>query len=523
MKHSDTAKRVVRNVSFLRVAAAFVMGFCALSCAAGAASAASAGRNDLIFSINADIVAVDPAAQRDTVTGIVVSQLYDTLIHKTSSGKLEPGLATEWKIADDGLSLTFTIRNGVKFHNGDTMTAEDVAFSLNRAIKSSLTSNVSSMMAGASEVDGSHVRLDLKNQFAPVLECVAATGLSVVSKRAVEELGDDGFRKAPVGTGPYKFVSWKGGDRIIMTAFDDHWRGKPSIKDVTFLIMTDKSTAAIALQNDEIDVLYDPAFTDKKALTGLPNVTFSEIDSATLIYIISFNNKKGVFADKRLREAVAYAINRSDIVEGALEGNGSPVEMPISPTCAGFYDPSYKFYPQDVDKAKGLLKEAGHPDGITVPIRLNQSSLYTKPAEVVQAQLRKAGINVQFELMERATYLSEIYEDMNYEITLYMFSTIYDDPDYIFFGRLHSSNIGNTNYANYSNPEVDELIMKARSSNDHGERVRLYREISDAVKEDIPFIPLMTSSSTIASNSKLRGVVPSAASLFYVYDYSWAK
>ena len=521
MKDMRSVRIVVEKMVLLKaVVFAFAVGLFVLSRAAGAA--AEDMRNDLIFSINADIVAVDPAAQRDTVTGIIISQIYDTLIHKTSSGKLEPGLAAEWKVADDGLSIVFTIRQGVKFHNGDTMTADDVAFSMNRAIKSSLTSNVSSMMGGAEVIDGTHVRLNLKDRFAPALECVAATGLSVVSKRAVEELGDDGFRKTPVGTGPYKFVSWKGGDRIVMTAFDDHWRGKPSIKDVTFLIMTDKSTAAIALQNDEIDVLYDPAYTDKPALTGLSNVTFSEIDSAALIYIISFNNKKGVFADRRLREAVALAIKRSDIVEGALEGNGSPVEMPISPTCADFYDPSYKFYPQDVNRAKELMKEAGYPDGLTVPIRLNQSSLYTKPAEVVQAQLRKTGINAQFELMERATYLSEIYEDMNYEITLYMFSTIYDDPDYIFYGRLHSGNIGNTNYANYSNPEVDDMIMRARSSNDLAERVKLYREISDAVREDIPFIPLMTSSSSIAFNSKLRGVIPSAGSLFYVYDYSWA-
>jgi peptide/nickel transport system substrate-binding protein len=520
MKHLCRARITAKRTALLKaVIFTFALGLCALANAAVAAPA----RNDLIFSINADIVAVDPAAQRDTVTGIIISQMYDTLIHKTSSGKLEPGLASEWKVADDGLSIVFTIRQGVLFHNGDAMTADDVAFSLNRAIKSSLTSNVSSMMEGAEVLDGTHVKLNLKDRFAPAPECVAATGLSVVSKRAVEELGDDGFRKAPVGTGPYKFVSWKGGDRIVMTAFDGHWRGKPPVKDVTFLIMTDKSTAAIALRNDEIDVLYDPAYTDKQALTGLPNVTFSEIDSAALIYIISFNNQKGVFADRKLREAVALAIKRSDIVEGALEGNGSPVEMPISPTCADFYDPTYTFYPQDINRAQELVKEAGYPDGLTVPIRLNQSSLYTKPAEVAQAQLRKAGINVQFELMERATYLSEIYEDMNYEITLYMFSTIYDDPDYIFYGRLHSANIGNTNYANYSNPKVDDMIMRARTSNDLDERVKLYREISDAVKEDIPFIPLMTSSSSIAFNSKLRGVTPSAGSLFYVYDYSWAE
>ncbi len=481
---------------------------------------ATPAREDLIFSINADIVAVDPSLQRDTVSGIVVIQMFETLVFKNSEGKIEPGLATEWKIAPDGKSVEFTLREGVKFHNGDTMTAEDVVFSLNRAMKSNLTSTVSGMMEKAEVTDPKHVKLTLKGPFAPVLECVAASGLSIVSKRAVDELGADGFKKAPVGTGPYKFVEWKGGEKIVVTAFDDYWKGKPAIKDVTFLIMTDKSTAAIALQNNEVDVLYDPAVTDKEKLSHLDNVTFSSIDSAALFYMISFNNQKGLFADKRLREAVAYAINREEIVEGALEGDGSPVQCPIAPTCFG-YDPNFEFYPQNLEKAKELMKAAGHPNGFNVKIRLNQSSLYTKPAEVVQAQLRKIGINLEFDLMERATYLTEIYDNMNYEITLYMFSSIYNDPDYIFYGRLYSGNIGNTNYANYSNPEADKLILEARTSVDMEKRTQMYKQLSDIVKRDVPFIPLMTSASNIAFNAKLKGVVPSANSLFYVYDYSW--
>lgn len=479
-------------------------------------------RDNLIFSINADIVAVDPAAQRDTVTGIIISQLYDTLIFKNSEGKLESGLASEWEISEDGKEILFTLRPNVKFHNGDTMTAEDVAFSLERAIASNLTSNVSAMMQKAEVIDDSHVKLILKDSFGPALECVSATGLAIVSKRAIKELGEDGFRKAPIGTGPFKFVEWKGGEKIVMTRFDDYWRGKPSIKDLTFLIMTDKSTAAIALQNNEIDILYDPAFTDKAKLQALPNVTYSSLDSAALYYMISFNNQKGVFSNHKLREAVAYAINREDIVEGALEGDGSAVSCPIAPTCIG-YDPNYEFYPQDLEKAKALMNEAGYPNGLNVTIKLNQSSLYTKPAEILQAQLRKIGINLEFELMERATYLSEIYEDMNYDITLYMFSTIYNDPDYIFYGRLYSGSIGNTNYANYKNLEADKLILEARSSTDPEMRLSIYKQLSDIVKRDIPFIPLMTSSSSIAFNSKLEGVVPSANSLFYVCDYSWSN
>lgn len=479
------------------------------------------GKDSLRFSINADIVSLDPAAQKDTVSGMIASQIFDTLVRCESDGTIVPGLAKSWEFGEDGKVVTFTLEEGVKFHNGETMTAEDVAFSINRAMENPMTSNVSGALDHA-EADGEKVKLYMKDSFGPIIEGLSLSYMSVVSKKAVEEMGEEAFAKNPVGTGAYQFVEWKNGEKIVLKAFDDYWRGTPAIKDVTFMIMTDKNTAAIALQNEEVDILYDPDIADRATLEAADNLKLEVASSAPHFYMIGFNTRDSkFFSDVRVRRAVAMALNREDILIGAADGNGVTVTCPITPASIG-YQEDYEFYPQDIEGAKALLAEAGYPDGFTVTMKLNQSSLYTKPAEIVQEQLRQIGITVEFELMERATYLEVVQgKGTDYDITLYMFSAVYTDPDYIFYGRVHSSNIGSSNYTNYNNPKADELVMEGRYSMEEAHRLEVYRELCDVIREDVPFIPLFAKPSSIAFNNKLSGVKSSPSNRYYIHEYSW--
>lgn len=479
-------------------------------------------KDSLIFSINADIVSMDCHMARDTVTSIIHYQVYETLVRNQPGEGLVPGLAESWEFSYDNTEITFKIRENVKFHNGDIMTAEDVAFSLNRAIASSFTTSYSGTMDHAEVVDDTHVKLCMKQAFGPVLQCLSVPCLGIVSKRAVEELGDEGFASAPVGTGAYRFVERSSGEKIVLQGFEDYWRGAPEIKDLTFMIMTDRNTAAIALENNEVDVLYSPDLADREHLESLENVAFIPGNGSVYMWVIAFNNESSIFSDQRVREAISHAINREEIVDGALNGFGMPVEMPIVPSVFGF-DPEFKNQEYDLEKAKKLLAEAGYPDGLTVTIKLNQSSTYTRPAEIVQAQLRQIGVNLEFELMERAAFLSDVTTDANYDITLFMFTAGYPDADYVLYGRMHSSNIGGTNYIRYNNPDVDALLDKARSSSDEKERKELYYKISEYVRDDVPFIPLMTDNVCIAANSALKGVQANIGECHYVFDYSWAE
>lgn len=509
-------KMVALILSILLLAGSFT------ACTSSNGGGTAAVKDTLKFSINADIVSLDTHMAKDTVTGIVHYQLYNRLIKNDDANGLLPDLAESWEFNADNTEIVFKIREGVKFHNGETMTSEDVAFSLNRAIGSAFTSSFSGTMDHAEVVDATHVKLYMKQAFGPVLQCLSASCMGIVPKAYVEEVGDEGFAAAPVGTGPYKFVEWKSGEKIVLERFDDYYEGVPSIKDVTFLIQADKNTAAIALESEEIDVLYSPDTADRAQLKSLENVTFYEGNGSVYMWVVAFNNESELFKNAKVREAISYAIDRGEMVDGYLDGFGESVEMPIVPSIFGF-DPSFKNHELDLDKAKALLAEAGYPNGFNCTIRLNQSSTYVRPAEILQAQLRKIGIELEFDLMERAAFLSDVTSDCKYDITLFMFTAGYADPDYVLYGRLHSSNIGGSNYLKYSNSAVDKLLDKARASSDQDERKALYYSVSEYVRDDVPFIPLFTDNVSIAANAKLKGVKATLNETDYIFDYSWSE
>lgn len=476
-------------------------------------------RDNLNFAILAETKELDPQKSSDTLTYILLLQVFDTLIKQQPDGTLVPALAEKWTISPDGKEVVFTIRKGVKFHNGDVLTTQDVAFSLNRAIKSAYTSKFTAVMQAAEAVDDSNVKLTLKHAYGPILFCVANPSLAIVSKKAVEAAGDN-FGKNPIGTGPYKFVKWISGEKIDFTRFDDYFRGPAKIKNLTFKFITDATTAAIALEKGEIDVLHNPSKSDRKAQMDNKNLQYHEIESA-YYYHISMNNKTGPFSDKRVREAVSYAIDRQNIVLGGLDGIGAPDEAPMPPSAFG-YPKDFKNNPYDPEKAKKLLAEAGYPNGLTVKFKINQAPMYAKPAEVIQAQLRKVGINAELELMERATYLDEVTKKFNYDISLYVITALLPDADYVCYTRLHSSMLGNGNNFTVTNiPKLDAALDKGRTAQSKEERYAAYREVSQIVKDEAPLIPVMTAKFAIVANKDVKGVTSSTVDLHYVYDYSW--
>jgi peptide/nickel transport system substrate-binding protein len=485
----------------------------------GPAKTADGKRDNLNFAILAETKELDPHKSSDTLTYILLLQVFDTLIKQQPDGTLVPALAEKWTISPDGKEILFTIKKGVKFHNGEVMTAQDVAYSLNRAIASAYTSKFTGVMKSAEVVDDSTVRLTLKHAYGPVLYCIANPSLAIVNKKTVEAAGDN-FGKNPVGTGPYKFVKWISGEKIDFTRFDDYFKGPAPIKNLTFKFITDVTTAAIALEKGEIDVLHNPSKSDRKAQMDNKNLKYYETDSA-YYYHISMNNKTGPFSDKRVREAVSYAIDRKNIILGGLDGIGSPVEVPMPPSAFG-YPADFKNNPYDPAKAKQLLAEAGYPKGLTVKFKINQAAMYSKPAEVIQEQLRQVGINAELELMERATYLDEVTKKFNYDISLYVITALLPDADYVCYTRLHSSMLGNgNNFTVTSIPKLDAALDKGRTSQNKEERYAAYREVSQIVKDEAPLIPVMTGKFAIVANKDVKGVTWSTVDLHYVHDYSW--
>lgn len=520
---SKEEKTVKRGICF-----AVLLAVLSLSGIAGvfggiaeAAGKIESAKDSLLWGVNAEASSLDPATSKDTVTHMMMYQMYDALVKEEPKdySKLVPGLAERWEFNDDATEITFHLRNGVKFHNGDVMTADDVFFSLQRSLESSYSSGISEAIARFEKVDDLTVKCVLKYAYSPILDVLTNMTYGIVSKRAVEEAKAAGvdFARNPCGTGAYRMKEWRSGDALILERFDDHYGGPAYIKNLTYKLVPDASSGAIALEDGTLDCYYIVANTDKEYLESLDTVASVECPAVGLHHI-TFNVAKGVFSDKRIRQAAAYALNRDDIVIGGAEGFARVANCLVPTSVFGYLD-DFEWYPQDLAKAKALLAEAGYPDGFDVVFSMQGSATYMKPAEVVQDQLRKIGINVIFDKMERAAYLEDVGGKRNFVASLRMINATVRDADSPLTRRFHSSMLGGgNNYSGYSNPEVDGLIESARKSPDAEERLRLYRRIFEILKEDVPLIPIYTDTIHMFFNAKLKNFYPHPVYRYTVHD-----
>ena len=496
--------------------AALVFGIAAASVAAPKST-----KDTLIYGVNAEPNSLDPAQTKDTVTHMMSLQIYDTLVGVDPKDytRYVPGLATEWKFSPDNKEVLFTIRKGVKFHNGDTMTTDDVLFSLNRSFKSSFSSGIRTSIKGFEKVDDDHIKLVLKYPYAPILEVMSNLTFGIASPRAIKECEAKGvnFARNPVGTGAYKFKQWKSGDQLVLERFDDYWNGPGAIKTVVYKLIPDAASGAIGLEDGSLDFYYIPAHTDYQNLESLENLTHITCPGIG-VHHITFNTTDGIFKDKRLRQAVAYALNRDDMVIGGAEGYADVCNV-LCPVSIFGYDKDAKWYEQNLDKARQLLKEAGYPNGFDVVFSMQGSATYMNPAEVMQDQLRQIGINVTFDKMERATYLDVVAGKRKFVASLRMINASIRDADFILNRRVHSAMIGGgNNYSGYSNPNVDKWIEEARQISDPAVRMDLYRKVYAQLKEDVPLIPIYTDYQKFFFNKHLKGVYPHPVFRFPVHE-----
>jgi len=262
-------------------------------------------------------------------------------------------------------------------------------------------------------------------------------------------------------------------------------------------------------------------YSDRKALKENKKVTYYEAPQA-VFFDIGFNCEKGRFANKKLRMAVAMAVDKNDLIAGAINGMGTPVDAAIVPLCPQ-YPKNFKGTEYNVEAAKKLLAEAGYPDGLTVTMRVIAATNYTKPAEVLQAQLKKIGINMEIETMERAAWFEKVYNGGDYEITYYAHPIPVADADFCTYSFFHSSEAdGNgNNFYNYKNPAMDALLEQARASQDEDQRADLYKKIAEMVRDEAICVPTYAGYRTMAAVNDLQGVYADSFLRYYKYDYSW--
>lgn len=455
----------------------------------------------LIVGQIAEPKALDPAAVTAVNDFRILMNVYDGLVrYRDGTLEVEPALATGWEISEDGTEYTFTLRDGVSFHDGSPFNAEAVKFNFDRMLDEGhpyhdtgpfpLSFFFSSITA-TEVVDDLTVKFTLNAPYAPFLSNLAyPTGL-LVSPAAVMEHGAD-FGRNPSGTGAFKFVEWRSNEAVVIEANPDHWDGAPALEAVVFRPITDASTRTAEMLAGGIDLMVE-----------VPPVALSEFSSESFtvheqagphVWFLILNAKEGPFADKRVRQAANYAINKEALVNDVLEGTAEVAAGPTPPAFAWAYNDALEPYPYDPEKARALIAEAGAEGAeLTFYVTEGGSGMLDPVAmgTAMQADLEAVGFDVAIETYEWNTFLGRVNPGLEGKADMAQMAWMTNDPDTLPYLALRTEawpEEGGFNSGYYSNPEVDALLEEARVATDQDRRAELYKEMQAIVQEDAPWV-----------------------------------
>ena len=498
----------------------------ALIAAALTVSAFSAGQAEaqtppgvLLVGQIAEPKSLDPAADTAVNDFRILVNMYDGLVrYKDGTLEVEPDLATSWTISDDGKVYTFKLRDGVTFHDGTPFNAEAVKYNFDRMLDEKHPEHDTgpfplafffSTVDKIDVLDDLTVKFTLKEPYAPFLSNLAyPTGL-IVSPAAVQKYGKD-FGRHPVGTGPFKFEEWDSNAKVVVSRNDDYWDGAPKLDAVVFRPITDANTRVAELMAGGIDLMVEVPPDSLTNLAGDDNFQVYQQAGPHLWFLI-LNMKEGPFKDKRVRQAVNYAINKKALVDNVLQGTAEVAAGPTPPAFAWAYDKSLDPYPYDVENAKQLISDAGATGKeVTFYVTEGGSGMLDPipMGAAIQADLAKVGLKVKIETYEWNTFLGKVNPGLAGKADMAEMAWMTNDPDTLPYLALRTDawpDKGGFNSGYYSNPKVDELLEKARTSTDQNERAKLYREMQQIVHDDAPWAFIANWKQNAVSSSAVKG------------------
>lgn len=502
----------MKTKKFLALLIVVVLLFTVTGCGGGNEGGGEK-KDSLTIGIDSDAVALDPLRVNDTLTMSILSNVYEPLVRMNNDSEIVPALATKWENSDDGLEYTFTLRTDATFHNGDPITAEDVKYSLEAAVESSYTGPYMNFIDKVEVLDEKTVKVTLQYAYAPFL--ALCTTYSQVVKEDFYKDGEVDMAKNPIGSGPYKFKKWAQGDKIEFEAYDGYYQGAPAIKNLTYSIIPNSSTAALALESGEIDMSLNVATADIKAMKDKKGITMLE-DPSSAFYFIGMNTKVDKLSDVRVRQAISKCINKQNLIDGALDGYGVPTNTFIAEGVLG-YDPDFDPLPYDVEGAKKLMKEAGYPDGFKLSISIPENR--SKHAQIIQSDLAQIGIDLTIDIIETGKFWDDL-ENLDYEMMIMGWSYMVMDPDVGYYSLYKKDDMAG-NYTGFGNEKTDGLLAAGRTETDQKKRAEIYAELEKIVQTAAPYVPLYWRVDAVAHNENLTGVKIPPCGLYYVYDYAW--
>ena len=478
----------------------------------GGDAGAGTAKDTLVIAQGADAKSLDPHASNDNPSSRIRVQIYDRLMELDDNGVPQPMLAESWERPDDK-TIIFHLRKGVKFHNGDEMKASDVKFSLERALASPEVAEIISGINSVEVLDDYTVKVTTEKPMAAILNNLAHTTIAILSEKATKEAGDK-FGQNPIGTGPYKFVSWQSGDRITLEAFPEYWQGEAPTKNVIFRNIVEDTNRTIGLETGELDIVYDIQGMDKNKLKDDDRFVLIEGPQASMTYL-GFNMKKEPYNNPKVREAISYAIDQKPIIDTVFLGAGEAANSIIGPNVWGYYD--VEKFTQDIEKAKALLAEAGFPNGFKAKIWVNDNPVRRDIAVILQDQLKQIGIDLAIETVEWGAFLDGTARG-DHEMFLLGWGTVTRDPDYGIYELVSTATMGSAgNRSFYSNPTVDKLLEEGRTELDPEKRKVIYKEIQEIIRKDIPMYMIIYPLQNVVTQKNIKNFKLDSAQSHKIY------
>jgi peptide/nickel transport system substrate-binding protein len=461
-------------------------------------------------------------AQSERVGGLI----FDPLVHKDEHFEMRPWLATSWE-QPDPLTWVFHLRDGVRFHDGRPLGAEDVAWTINSLIDGSLITSKSGAFGAVQKAevrDRLTVVVRMKRADASLLFNMSDGLFGVVPKGAGKELG-----RHPIGSGPFKFVSAVDDKEVVVERNDDYWGGAPKIARVRFPVIPDAVTVALELQKGSVDVASNELTLDMvHALKGAKNLATESVPSSYVMYL-NFNVRSGALQDKRVRQAVACALDRGPMVAALWRGQARVADS-LLPTGHWASAPAgaLEVYPHDVGRAVRLLEDASYKadkDGVRVRLEMKTSTDESTRlmATVMQQQLRAAGIALTLRSAEFGTFYADVTRGA---FQMYALRWIGSNEDPDIFRYAYSSDRfppKGGNRGHYVNARVDELLAQAAGTTDEAVRRKAYVEVQEILADEMPSVPLWYPNNEVVHTARVMGIVPRGSGSFDFLRDAWVR
>lgn len=450
------------------------------------------------FATNQDIPHLDPHGSAANTSFRVTYMLYDRLVtYEGASTEPQPMLAKSWDISEDGLEYTFHLVDNATFHDGTPVTAEAVQYSFTRAIE--LGKSAAGIFNKVIDkdsfeiIDDHTIKITLKTPFAPFISTLGTVFANIINPSLEENHGDDlgesFLAETELGSGPYILESWDRGESLVLKANPDYWGEAPTMETVNIQFVTEASTARLMLEKGEIDLLDNTIISPEVLgqMEGTEGITIEEATGYQIDYM-PMNIESGALADVKVRQAIAHSINYDALLESVYLGSAERIGGAVPEGMFG-YNPDAKMYDYDLDKAKALLKEAGHEEGLSLEIAISEDNeVRSNTALLLQSDLAKVGVDLQIKTYAWPTFL-DLVTSGKHDFGLVSWTPDYPDPDYNLWYFGHSSSKGpGFNLAFYENSDVDALLEEARSNTDEALREENYKEIQSIMAEEVPYI-----------------------------------